>query len=459
VEPARESRAAISLGRKLHVVVIGTIQEHKGVDILLHASRFAQRTEAPIRFTIIGVTSSNSEFAGLDNVSILGQYNPSEFLEIIEREAPDIAFLPSCCPETYSFTLTEAVAAGIYPVVFDLGAMAQRVRSLGWGAVLPAALMTDPEAVIEALLELTPTPPPPAALALARGAGYPSVLCDYYGLAWRSEMDGPPPDHRAKRAVSKARLRTASFAPPGREAALLVTHAPGGYLKPHVQRYVSALAEAGIDVYLIVAVDLWSQSSCFDILRDTAGMFIRSNEGDDFAAWAHVLREHPEFKAVDILYLLNDSVVGPLKQEPLLSTLARIRGGAAQVYGMTESYEQGWHLQSYFLAIKQPALRSQAFDTFFESVVSLENKQAVIENYEISFASKMVHAGIQTEALFALPSERNVTIYYWEELTRRGFPFVKVQIARDELPGVDRNAVRRFLQDAGYSQEELTAIC
>ena len=139
---------------------------------------------APICFTIVGDTVRDSEFADLDNVSILGEYNPSELLEIIEREAPDIAFLPSCCPETHSFALTEAVAAGVYPVVFDLGAMGKRVRSLGWGTVLPAALMTDPEAVVRALLWVTPTPPPLAAFELAQGVGYPSILRDYYGLDW-----------------------------------------------------------------------------------------------------------------------------------------------------------------------------------------------------------------------------------------------------------------------------------
>jgi lipopolysaccharide biosynthesis protein/glycosyltransferase involved in cell wall biosynthesis len=445
-------------GAKRHVVVIGHIGGHKGFDILLNSARFAERTQAPIRFTIVGATDRDSDFDSLDNVTILGRYNPSELLDIIERQSPDIAFLPSTCPETYSFTLSETVVAGIYPVVFDLGAVGARVRSLGWGDVLPAAWITDPEAVVKALLNAMPTPPPPAVFKLAHGVGYPKILRDYYELEWPWMAKGQRPDYGTRRAVTKARLREASFVAPSREAALFVTHSADGSLKPHVPRYVSAVTAVGISVYLIVAADLPSQTQCHDTCRDAAGLFIRDNEGYDFAAWTHVIREHPEFKGVDILYLVNDSVIGPLDHDCFSSAIARVRSGGAQVYGMTENFEQGWHLQSYFLAIKQPALRSGAFDEFFDSVVKLSDKQTVIGKYEISFASKMTEAGFQVQALFTLPSERNMTIYHWEELVRLGFPFVKIQVGRDEIAGVDRKAVRQFLENSGFSSNELNAI-
>ncbi len=448
---------APSRGRPQHVVVIGHMAGHKGFDIVSKMARLADKTQAPIRFTIIGATDCDSDFEGLENVAILGRYNQSELLEIIDRETPDIAFLPSTCPESYSFTLSEAIVAGLYPVAFDLGALAERIRSLEWGLILPAAWLSDPETVLQALIDVVPTPPTAAIFELAQGVEYPNMLRDYYSLEWR-RMDWERPDHGGRRLVTKARLRNTRFASPGQEAALLVTHSADGSLKPHVRRYVSAMRDAGIGVHLVVAADLPAQFHNVDACPEAAEMFIRDNEGYDFAAWAHVLHERPEFKAVDILYLVNDSVVGPLDWECFASAIARVRGGGAHIYGMTENFEQGWHLQSYFLAVKQPALRSAAFDEFFSSVASLPDKQAVIDAYELSFASKMVEAGFQADALFTLPSERNMTIHHWAELTRRGFPFVKVQVARDAIVGVDGNAVRTFLEDAGISAEELNAI-
>ena len=45
-------------------------------------------------------------------------------------------FLP-LWPETYSYTLSEAVASGFVPLVPDLGAPAERVRETGFGVVFP----------------------------------------------------------------------------------------------------------------------------------------------------------------------------------------------------------------------------------------------------------------------------------------------------------------------------------
>ena len=409
-----------------HVAILGHLAGHKGFDLVLRCATFAQRMQAPIRFTIIGSTDRDSDFNALRNVTILGRYNPSELLDIIERELPDIAFLPSVCPETYSFTLSEAVTAGIYPVVFDLGAMGRRIRSLGWGKILPIAWSSDPQAIVKALLEVTPTPPPPAVFKLAQGVGYPDVLGDYYGLEWSPTVPGQHRNATVERAVTKAALREIRFVAPNREAALFVTHSPDGLLKPHVQPYMSALANTGISVYLIIAADLPSQFQRIEGLHDTAGVFVRNNEGYDFAAWAHVIQKHSELKAVDILYLVNDSVIGPLDQDNFTSAITRVRDGCAHVYGMTENFEKGWHLQSYFLAIKQPALQSPAFGDFFSSVVTMSNKEAVIENYEVTFAAKIAEAGFQAEALFAVPSEQNQTLYH-RRTGGQGFPFVKSQ--------------------------------
>jgi lipopolysaccharide biosynthesis protein len=177
---------------------------------------------------------------------------------------------------------------------------------------------------------------------------------------------------------------------------------------------------------------------------------VRRNEGYDFAAWAHLIRKYPEFTEVDILYLVNDSVVGPLNPASFSRAIGRIRSGCAQVYGMTENFEKGWHLQSYFLAIKQAALKSSAFVDFFDSVEVMTDKGAVIDSYEVAFAATLAEAGFRTEALFTVPSERNPTIYYWRELVESGFPFVKVQVGRDQIQGVDREAVREYLKNTGY---------
>lgn len=200
-----------------NIAIVGHLSGHKGFDLVLRCAQFAEQTRAPIRFTIVGSTDHDAAFDALGNVRVLGRYNASEFLGIIERESPDFAFLSSVCPETYSFTLTESVAAGLYPVAFDLGALGRRIRSLGWGKLFPIAWLDDPQAVVRALLEVTPTPPPPSVSELADGADYSDVLTDYYGLEWRLTAPERLKPGAPSRAATQAVLRELKFEAPGGE--------------------------------------------------------------------------------------------------------------------------------------------------------------------------------------------------------------------------------------------------
>jgi lipopolysaccharide biosynthesis protein len=67
---------------------------------------------------------------------------------------------------------------------------------------------------------------------------------------------------------------------------------------------------------------------------------------------------------------LNDSVFGPTNDAAFSELLKRIRNSGADFIGLTESFERCWHLQSYFLAVKSPALSSVAFREFMEGIVS-----------------------------------------------------------------------------------------
>jgi O-antigen biosynthesis protein len=86
----------------------------------------------------------------------------------------------SVCPETYSYTVSAAIAGGLHPVVFDLGVPAERLRALGWGTVLPIGTSA---AAVNAALLATEEAPCPSREALQRFfVRYGSVLRDYYGL-------------------------------------------------------------------------------------------------------------------------------------------------------------------------------------------------------------------------------------------------------------------------------------
>jgi hypothetical protein len=234
------------------------------------------------------------------------------------------------------------------------------------------------------------------------------------------------------------------------EVALFVTHSPHGRLKPHVCHYLESLRRQSIAVILIVAADKPFTANDADLVNRTDGIFVRENEGYDFAAWAHILLLHPELLEAQILYLLNDSLIGPTSDAAFGELLKRIRESPAELIGLTENLERGWHLQSYFLALKRRALSSAAFRNFVSNVVSYKDKRDVINEFEIHLAPTLKAAGLDCEPMFPAADFRNPTIYHWKQLLRSGFPFVKMETIRGSVPELDISGWRELLAEQGY---------
>jgi len=85
-------------------------------------------------------------------VFITGHYGEVAATHLLRREQPDIAFLPSLWPETWCYTLDYTLQAGLPVDIFDLGAIAERVRHSELGLLLSLGL--EPPRVNDCLLEL-----------------------------------------------------------------------------------------------------------------------------------------------------------------------------------------------------------------------------------------------------------------------------------------------------------------
>ena len=149
-----------------------------------------------------------------------------------------------------------------------------------------------------------------------------------------------------------AKLHCLKFSAIGSEVALLVTHSPNGCIKPHVEYLIESLTPKRIGVVLVVALDEPLRPVRPKITSLLSGLFVRENKGYDFAAWAHVMQIAPQLLAVERLYLLNDSFIGPLNLEKFAELLSRIRESSADLTGLTDSNEYNWHIQSYFLSFR-----------------------------------------------------------------------------------------------------------
>jgi GT2 family glycosyltransferase/SAM-dependent methyltransferase len=234
------------------------------------------------------------------------------------------------------------------------------------------------------------------------------------------------------------------------EVAVFATYSPDGWLMPHVLHYVESLRREGIAVVVVANTDEACKFGNADLLSRVDGLYIREAKGYDFAAWAHVFQLHRELLDVTILYLINDSLIGPFDRAAFSNLIRRIRTSEADVVGLTECLATRRHLQSFFLAFRRPALQTDAFVEFFEGVVCYKDKRDVIGAYELRLAEALKRAGLRCEPLFHVLDGRNTATYRWRELIDLGFPFVKAELLRYAIPQVRPSDCLNLLSERGF---------
>ncbi len=149
---AQELSLSVSYqGDMVRVAVIGGIGPRKGLDILMACAKDAIVRKLPLEFVVVGYTSKRS-FESLKNVTVTGCYLDEYVFDILSRQRCHMVFLPSVWPETYSYTLSIAMAAKMPCAVFNLGAPSERLQSMNKGLILPIGIMNDSSSINDALL-------------------------------------------------------------------------------------------------------------------------------------------------------------------------------------------------------------------------------------------------------------------------------------------------------------------
>ncbi|OYX14578.1 MAG: hypothetical protein B7Z15_03440 [Rhizobiales bacterium 32-66-8] len=253
------------------------------------------------------------------------------------------------------------------------------------------------------------------------------------------------------RAVRLAPM-TAALGP----VCLFVAFVPDGRPWAHTLRYCADLRRAGLTVILIAVTDR-PDLACQDPGPDVVdGLVVRENHGYDFAAWAATLRYLPELWAAPELWFVNDSVYHATSH--LLPTLDRVRASSGDGVALTESDEIAPHFQSYFFVLKGQALASPQVRSFWADIVSLADKNHIIRDYEVRQRAVLEAAGLEVEILFPQDRARageNQLHHGWRTLLEQGFPFVKVQLLRDNPYEADLSGWRATLDAEGFDVPEI----
>ena len=124
-----------------HVAWVGAVQVHKGALVFEQVVRQLQAEALPLRWSALGGGDADllGRFRTLPRVAVRGYWRAGALPIVLRRRGVDLALLLSTWPEAYGLTLDECWRAGVPVVAFDHGAMADRIRDLGGGLLVPPA--------------------------------------------------------------------------------------------------------------------------------------------------------------------------------------------------------------------------------------------------------------------------------------------------------------------------------
>lgn len=219
-----------------------------------------------------------------------------------------------------------------------------------------------------------------------------------------------------------------------------------GELADYCAYYLQQLQQAGCDIVLVSTSPQFTSTALVKTKRYCKAIIHRDNVGRDFYSYkVGIDYIGKRLEQYDQLVIANDSVFGPFTH--LSNILHFGETHSLDVWGATDSFENGYHLQTYFIGFNKKVICSKAFKQWWHNVTILHFKQHIIDSFELPLASDMMQAGFRCNALWHyntiykkipdayLLNNRvrgkycNPTIYFWDHLIKtEQFPFLKKEV-------------------------------
>ncbi|WP_445492836.1 rhamnan synthesis F family protein [Rhodopseudomonas sp. RCAM05734] len=170
-----------------------------------------------------------------------------------------------------------------------------------------------------------------------------------------------------------------------------------GLVHDYVVHQLGELRQSGFRIVFVSNSPIFPEASRARILPLCARLMWRHNTGYDFGAYKDGIASLGDLGDLDSLLLMNDSIYGPFRK--LGETLAAADPLKYDFWGIADSWEHQYHLQTFFVLFHPRALHSAAFKRFWHRHPYIGNKGWVIRNGEVMLTQQLARQRLRGGAL------------------------------------------------------------
>lgn len=220
---------------------------------------------------------------------------------------------------------------------------------------------------------------------------------------------------------------------------------------------IQKLYEIGCEIVMVSTSTSLLPGEIEKIKDFCSKIIIRKNIGIDFGSWKVGLSQIKDISSYKEVIFVNDSIYGPFFD--LSKIFKKMEESGADIWGITDSWQHRYHIQSYFMVFNKRMVNSDFFRDFWREVRYFKNKNLIIKEYEIGLSQKAIQSGYKIDSYCKYKEAINFMIkncqnefpyiqyitslktklvtynpshFLWDILIKYfGCPFLKIELLRD----------------------------
>lgn len=217
----------------------------------------------------------------------------------------------------------------------------------------------------------------------------------------------------------------------------------GNSLPYFVKCYLQELNNHFNQIVLVTNEKDLSKETLHFLQENTIEIMSVKNEGFDFGMWLKAFKNY-NIAGFERIGLINDSCILFSKLDHVFEVINKSKWDYC---GILDSIEIGYHPQSYFLIINEPAIKPVA--DYFKQHGIKNTFDEVIQTYEIGVSSFLAQQGLSVGSVYSYKDFNciyNSSFYRIKQLIADGFPMIKKKI----IFGNYRTGEVRSLASTGF---------